>query len=625
MIEIEIHTPTGILYPLDRFSYTKQAGDIGDVETSASNHTNSFSVRNDNETIRVLEGLSLIGSASMFPYRKNPSSLIVDNFTIMKSGWLQVGRSNASTFKMSLVSGNADFWKRIEGLSLGDIDLSETAHDKTAANIIASFSNDYYKYILANYGVPNEDPDEWNGDFLVPSINEQYVFDRIFEHIQMDKEMSVEIDTWLTYPKDVYDAAGYFESLKFTLPSFVAIHDIQLEDNIRPLPSSVTESVDAEWDLPTYSTTIITDSVYKISHTFTALFAMAVFRKYLTTPLGDITIGQYISNAKAFVTVYVNGTFAGNLFYTASEININLFNGDVVKLVFSYYTDQQFYPGVPDDYQIAYISTYSIYNYEAKIERQNLIEVSFADAFRDITAKDFIKYIMMRYGLTLFVEDNKAKFLTIDERLNATAQDLSDFVKNKSGEAYVYPNYAVKNAFRHKYIDEVGDNQDGYIYASDNIMQDVKTLFEAFTFSRMPDDSMPVFKGEAKEVGGVVEIKYKSVLGRFYSLRYKMVSDTITVFTEKIPATEPFTGDVPMAEFSLTTFRQFVPAYWQPVERLLKRAKLMKFTLDLSLHRFLILDLKQRVYLEQEASYFLINKASLKDEGNVEIELIKID
>lgn len=622
-MDIEIHTPTGILYPLDKFSYTKQAGDIGDVETSAANHTNSFTVRNDNETIRVLEGLSLIGSTSMFPYRKNPSSLIVDNYTIMKSGWLQVERSNRSTFKMSMISGNADFWKLIEGLSLGDIDLSETVHKKTVANIVASFTNDYYKYILANYGVPNEDPDVWNGDFLVPSINEQYVFDRIFQHIQMEKEMSVEIDTWLTYPKDVYDEAGYVESLKFTLDAITVVAPVQLNEKIQPEPASVVESVDAEWDLPTYKTTILTDGVYKISHSFTSMKVVAVFRYNLG--FGETNVASAQSNG--FMQIYVNGAYRGTLFYNDSEININLFNGDLVEFVFSYHTSVQYYSSIPLSlFEILYLNYYRITDYEAKIERRNLLEISFADAFRDITAKDFVKYIMMRYGLTLFVEDNKATFLTVDERLNAPAQDLSDFVREKKEEAYIYPNYAVKNAFRHKYINESDDFQDGYIYASDNIMQDTKTLFESFTFSRMPDDSMPVFEAEVKKSGGDVIIEYKSILGRFFSLRYKMVPDRrITVFTEKIPASTIYIGDVAMAEFALTTFSQFVPAYWQQIERLLKRAKLMKFTFDLSLPRFMVLDLKQRVYLEQEASYFLINKATLKEEGNVEIELIKID
>src|SRR5690606_14158748 len=141
------------------------------------------------------------------------------------------------------------FWKLIEGLSLGDLDLSDTVHNKTAANIVASFSNEYYKYILADYGGPEQtDPNEWNGDFLVPSINEQYLFDRIFEHIEMDKELSVPIDTWLTYPKDVYDAAGYVDSIEITMPAFFEYSPLQLSEKAQPEPDTVVDSVYAEWD-----------------------------------------------------------------------------------------------------------------------------------------------------------------------------------------------------------------------------------------------------------------------------------------------------------------------------------------------------------------------------------------
>lgn len=626
-MEIEIGTPRGTLIALDRFSYTKQVGDIGDIETSATNHTNSFTVRKDNESIRVLHGLSLPGSQSNVPYQKTPSKMVVDNYTIIENGWLQVESSGKSTFKLSILDGNVDFWKLIEGLSLGDIDLSDTVHDKTAANIVASFGNNYYKYILADYGGPeNPDPNEWNGDFLVPSISEQYLFDRIFEHIQMDKVLSVPIDTWLTYPKDVYDAAGYLDAIEIDFDSF-EIAPVQLSEKIQPEPDTVTGSAYATWDLPTYKTTIEEDGVYKISQSFTSILVKAVFRRYVTTPIGTITVAQYESFANGFAAIYVNDVFQSYLFYNDSEININLYENDKVELVFSYYTDTQHYPGVSPYSELAYLEYYRAVDYVLKIEKQNVIGISFADAFRDISVKDFIKNIMMRYSLTLFVEDNKAIFLTTEERITAPYKDLSNYVREKVSEDYIYPNYAVKNAFRHKYIDETDDLHDGYIYASENLTEDEKTLFESFTFARMPDDSMPVFEAKVKETGGVVQVEYKGVLGRFFSLGYKMFDpggDT-EIFTERVPATATHSGAVPIADFTMTTFRQLVPAFWQPVERLLTRSKIMKFELDLSLPKFMILDLKERVYLEQEGAFFLINKATIKDDGKVDIELIKIE
>ena len=628
-MEVEIITPGGRLIALDRFSYTKQVGDIGDVETSATNHTNAFTVRKDNETIRVLKGVSLAGSASDVPYKKTPSSLVVDNYTIVKSGWLQIESSDKSTVKMSLLDGNVDFWKRIEGLSLGDIDLSETVHDKTAANIAASFDNEFYKYILANYGGAEQtDPNEWNGDFLVPSINEQYVFDRIFEHIQMEKELSVNINTWLTYPKDVYDDSGYLDTIEITIEPF-NYSPLIPPTKAQPEPSNVDDSAYASWDLATYKTTILEDGVYRISHQFNGILVKAVFRQYVSTPFGDFVVGQYESLAEnGFISVYINDVFQANLVYSDSEINVNLYENDKVEFVFSYHTDSQFYPGVPPNAELAYLEYYwSSSNYVFTIEKQNVIGISFADAFADISAKDFIKYIMMRYSLTLFVENNKAIFMTSTERLNADVQDLSDFVKDKLGEDYVYPNYAVKNAFRHKYVDTTNDQHDGYIYGSENLMQDEKLIFQSFTFARQPDDSMPVFEAKVKESGGIVSVEYKSILGRFFSLGLKMIDPGVdtTIFTERVPASVNYSGEIPIADFAMTTFRQFVPEYWQPVERLLTRSKLMKFELDLSIPRFMNLDLKKRVYLSQESAYFLINKVVLKDENKVEIELIKIE
>lgn len=626
---VEIEIPTGKLFPNGRFTYTKQVGDIGDVSTSTANHTNAFSIRRDNESIIVLEGLSIPSSASDIPYVKVPARSSVDYFEIIKSGWFLVQKSNKSEFKISILDGNVDFWKRIENVTLEDIDLSETIHTKNVQTIIDSFDNPYYKYILADYGGPEHDElnNTWNGDFLVPAINEKYIFDRIFEHIGMTYNMSVNIDTWLTYPKDVYDGFGYDPAVTVNFGLYNSGIK-QLNEKIRPVPSSSSSTGNATWDLPTYKVTVNASGVYKISHVMPGILVNAIFRRTIKTPVGQFVVNEYESYANGFVQVFVNDVYTATLYYPDSEVNINLNEGDVVEFVFRYSTDPQFYSGVPATAQLAFIKDYVFSSYEFKMERHNFLQISFGDAFREISAKDFIKYIMMRYGLTLFTEDGEVTFLTINERLSAPYQNLSNKIREKVEERYVYPNYAVKNAFRHKYVDESDDWQDGYIYSSENLMEDEKTLFESFTYSRTTEDKMPVFQTEVREKNSVIEISYKSILGRFFSLRYKMITpptDT-EIYTERIPASQTHQGDIPVAEFEMTTFRQFVPTYWEPAERLIQRAKLSKFDMDMTIADFVRLDLKQRVYLDgDESAFFLINSATLNDDRSVELELIKID
>ena len=106
-------------------------------------------------------------------------------------------------------------------------------------------------------------------------------------------------DTWLTYPKDVYDEFGYSDSLVFNVNG-VEVAPVQLDEKIRPTPDSVVDSADATWDLPVYTATINTDGVYKISQTFSGIQVKAIFRKYLTTPIGKIVIGEYESYAAGF-------------------------------------------------------------------------------------------------------------------------------------------------------------------------------------------------------------------------------------------------------------------------------------------------------------------------------------
>src|SRR5699024_528956 len=123
-----------------------------DVSTSNANFTNSFTAPRNKQNIRTLEGLSLPSSRSDIPYRRVNSALTLNGIDIVRDGWLQVKEADRNNFKISVLDGNVNFWKAIEGLTLADIDLSEADHDKNINSVIDSFSNPYYKYILGDYG-----------------------------------------------------------------------------------------------------------------------------------------------------------------------------------------------------------------------------------------------------------------------------------------------------------------------------------------------------------------------------------------------------------------------------------------------------------------------------------------
>src|SRR5690554_2458656 len=172
-----------------RFTYTRQVGDLGDVATSNASHTNSFSIIRDQNSISAFEGLSLSGSTSRVPYERFPGLLVVDEIPIVENNnsWANITESDLSNFKLSILDGNIDFWKAIEGLTLADIDLSEARYAKTRQGIIDSFSSPYSKYIMGDYG-GTVDPYDIN--LLNPAISEQYIWGQIFNHIGMGYEMT---------------------------------------------------------------------------------------------------------------------------------------------------------------------------------------------------------------------------------------------------------------------------------------------------------------------------------------------------------------------------------------------------------------------------------------------------
>jgi hypothetical protein len=88
---------------------------------------------------------------------------------------------------------------------------------------------------------------------------------------------------------------------------------------------------------------------------------------------------------------------------------------------------------------------------------------------------------------------------------------------------------------------------------------------------------------------------------------------------------ENYSGAVPFATDQKSTFRYFIPKYWVGYENILNNAKIHKVILRMSIYKFMHIDLKKRVYIKQQASYYIINSIQVKNDDKVEAELIKLN
>ena len=146
--ELELLSDTGI-------KYTMQIADIFNLSVFTSSYTNSFTIPKTPHNTGVFQQLGIIGDTSTLPYEKVSATLKSNGFPVIKEGWLSIRETNES-YNIAIIDGIIDFFKAIENKTMGaDLDLSNFAHEKNMETVLDSFTNDYYKYIVADYNGKN--------------------------------------------------------------------------------------------------------------------------------------------------------------------------------------------------------------------------------------------------------------------------------------------------------------------------------------------------------------------------------------------------------------------------------------------------------------------------------------
>ena len=205
---VEIVTDNGVL-ELDestRIKFTHQISDIFNIAQVKATHTDSFSLPKTANNVRILNGLGLVGSSSNVPYEKVSATIKYKGFDVIKKGWLAI-KETTDRFIVNIIEGNIDFFKDIENINIGDINLEEIDHSKDLQTVVDSFTNENYRYIFGDYNGRNIVEDAIDVDYQVPSVRYKYLIDKIFSHFGWTKGGSIfskvdYLDSWITYPKE---------------------------------------------------------------------------------------------------------------------------------------------------------------------------------------------------------------------------------------------------------------------------------------------------------------------------------------------------------------------------------------------------------------------------------------
>lgn len=615
--------------------YTRQIADVFDIANVANSFTTPTGIPKTPNNTYALQQLGIVGDSSNSPYEKIPSTLKNHGFSLIQSGWLSV-KETSNEYKISVLDGMIDFFKEIENKTMGvDLDLTNFNHTKDIDSVVASFTNDFYKYLVADYNGKVEA--EFSGlvginiDYLAPGFSMRKLLDLVMATFGYTFDManleSIN-DKYITYPKA--PAETVTDDLVATLNKGLFVKPPQnIGGGLVSVPSEYfwdSETIVEGSLLNDWRYVIPESTGYKITIS-TEMYAR--YQSFSSEAYLPMTV-QVIKNGTTLISIQSNPYDA-----VVSETSVYATIGDIIEV--KYFRQS----GIVDGRTLTEIHHNST---ELKVFKTNQGEVSLTEAFKDFQIKDFFKDILWRTSTTPIINPTTKhiNFVTVSERLDfANSKDWSDKFIVRKKEVYINGSFSQKNILRHKHNDENDQSYDGYMYVNNKNIDAERVLIESKYYA--PENVITTFKNIAEtqnvktkkftiwerdvkeSADGVVEVDYKGLNNRFYVLSLRQSPESSwRLVSEEVAGSTTVTG-FPYADTEGTTFDQIVEDKYADYNSILNNFRAHDIELALGLEDFLSMDLTVPYYFEQEAGYYIVNKISYQDGQESLAECVRIN
>ena len=612
------------LYPDKKMKYNIQANDIAEVKDRQASYTNSYSIPKTAHNVQTLGGLGIPSDTSPYPYQKPKCMVCIDGFPIMVKGWLNI-KTTDDEYKIYIYAGIIDFFKAIENKTLGaDLDLSDIDHLKSLASVIASFTNPNYRYLITDYnGLTHwgNDGDTINIDYLVPSVNVRYLWDKIhntfnFGYSGAVFDSSKFNNLWITYPKPVpVDNT----TLKKEINGSQYVGDVNVPTNnpnnwYRQMVSGDLINPNKEFIVPESGDYRI---VFEADITGATVDWQTVYY-YFSVNQESVPMSQ-----RSPVTL---GSYPRVPQHIKTETIINLTQGDVISF-----------------YSMLWLSNGYINwgtNFNIKVYKFDGGSVSFSDELKAFKITDFMKEILNVFGLTPFTDEHSRNidYMLMSERLvSAEVEDWTNRYIGRTQESYVYNSYAQRNTFAYQYNDKEGDYNDGAMIVNNLNLKETAEAFKSkmyspekdpvmFYFGSFGSKSMQVFKlyeKEIKEENEGQSINYKGLDKRFHFVKANALNTTVKIGSKSLGISQTVTS-VPFADFTGLTWQELINTFYQDYGKILNDSRLHNIDIYMHPAEVVTLDLKKLIYFAQEQQYYLINKITYVGDDITKGEFVRV-
>ncbi len=638
MVELKVNNLPVELPKGTNIKYTKQISDIFDLANVACSFTNSFEFDKTPANTQAMQFLGISGDNSNIPYIKNEAVLKSNGFDLNSKGWFHMS-STDDKYKGSVIDGMIDFFKAIENRTMGkDLDLSNFNHQKILDTVVESFSNEYYQYIIADYGGKVKNFDAINIDYLAPCFSVKKLWELIFSTFNFNcdySNLSYLDNLYLTYPKDTAQEKQDTLIAKLSKEEYKSQYIISVAGVSQPsqfyswYPYKITqgELMPGDWKFVVPS---------KSSYFFD--FQIEMYVTYRRP-------NYYNPNVDVSVEILKNGIRIGGYNSPYNEGTDEVIVGEKREIQFT----EQCEAGDVIEVKIFSPQTlqfrnrnYRCYEWnhkktEFKIYKTDLGTTNLENELKDFLIKDFIKEIIWRTGLTpLLDKDTKTVyFKTLDSRVDFNnAQDMSHTFVRRSSETYTNE-YAQKNIFKLKKNNESDNSGDGYLYVYNRNLEDEKVIVQSKIYcpdlkivtdiSGFSTNQYKIWEKEIKGIeNGIVQIEYKGLSGRFFFIRKQNIQGNFTLSSDKLND-QIIVSEIPAGINTDTLFEEAIYKNYSEYQKIFVNFRIHNIELVLTENDFIGLDLTRPIFFKQENAYYICNKVNFEEGKNSIGEFIKIN
>lgn len=622
-MDIYIHNRKIDLFPGTIIAISYQNSLIGELKSLRVNSSNRIKIPRTAHNSHVLGLLSVKANTSDKPYEKIPCSIL--NGSVAMCGLCIVTKSAPGYFEIVVYSGAVDFFEKLRGKTLKDLDLAEYSHVLSPQNLFASFGNkDGYIYAFAKF--INNRSEGMDCQYWMPSVFEHTLFQKMMDMtgyaIRGAEEMNhnvvvapangVERNRLETF--DVYNKSSY-GSVNYVIPPDRVDDETIYARNLSQQGGLYTITITGK-DRSRLRDNGQDDRLY-----------VEVLVKHREYQGGNII--EFIRTGDTAFShttmVQFNKTYT---FYSTPSHNI--LDYDYIHLV--YRMKLRRWQG-----QATAGTAVRDYDIEIKIERLNISqEIHLSNILPALSLLDFLKEIMVRNGYVMKVKGDKTcqlKKLDYIIRDTANAIDWSGKLVEIKSETYKLGKYYKCNKadyadnsqvllfnLQNEKLEDSGSvlksiygNPDKNIISYELTYLNFIEIVEHVIYSTDSEGSK--FPKNLKSEKATPKIFSLDGVHRKLDMRSYGIDSTRRIYEGIVPHLSP--EEVRINE----EFNRNCSAHKNIVDKpLVVRASFFIKQLDISK-----LDFFRLVYLKQYSKYFVLNRIiNYKGEGVTECELVAV-